>query len=84
MPGATGFAGVVSLGEILLRVGDELGAAAGGAEIVRPPAVLGAVLGVVRIDAHPAHRILGEGGRGGFLRRLLASAAIAAMRMVMR
>ena len=44
--------------EIARRVGQELRAAAGRAEIVGLAAVLGAVLGRVRVDRHAAHRVL--------------------------
>ena len=40
------------------RVGDELGAAAGRAEVIGAARVAGSVLGRVRIDIHPAHRVL--------------------------
>ena len=46
-----------ALAQIFLRVGDELGAAAGGAEIIGVAAVIGAMLGGLRIDRHAADRI---------------------------
>ena len=44
-------------GEILLRVGHELGPAPGGAEVEDLLGVLGPVLGRGRIHLHPAHRV---------------------------
>src|SRR5581483_5810820 len=53
-------------GQIALRGVHELGPAAGRAEVVGAALVGGGVLGLVRIDVHPAHRVLGHaGGRGG-------------------
>ena len=43
--------------QIFLRVGDELGAAARIAEIIGVAAIVGAVLGGMRIDRHAADRI---------------------------
>ena len=47
----------LALAEIFLRVGGEFGAAAGRAEIIGVAAMIGAVLGGVRIDRHAADRI---------------------------
>ena len=44
--------------EVARRIRQELLAAPGRAEIVRLAVVLGPVLGRVRIDVHPAHRVL--------------------------
>ena len=58
MPAGTGAAGAcASPAEILARIGRELGAAAGGAEIVGAALMLGAVRRRVRIDRHAADRI---------------------------
>ncbi len=48
--------------EIFFRIGHELGAAAGGAEIIGGAFVIGLVLGTRRIDAHAADRIECAGG----------------------
>ncbi len=52
-----------ALAQIFLRIGDELGSAAGRAEIIRVAVMLGAMLGGVRIDRHAADRI----DRAGFV-----------------
>ena len=59
VPSGTGsaFAGLARV-EITRGIVDELRPASGRAEIVGPPLVLGAMLGCVRIDVHPAHRVL--------------------------
>ena len=49
----------------LRRVGDEAFAAARRAEVVGAAGVVGPVLGGVRIDVHPADRVLGKVGRAG-------------------
>ena len=57
MPAGTGSAFGCSR-QIARRIGQELLAAAGRAEVVGLAGVLGPVLGGVRVDPHAAHRIL--------------------------
>ena len=61
-PSGTG-AGRLVLRQELRRVGDEAFAAARRAEVVGAAGVVGPVLGGVRIDVHPADRVLGKVGR---------------------
>jgi hypothetical protein len=47
----------LALPEIFLRVGDKFGSASGRAEVIGPALVVGAMLGVVRIDRHAAYGV---------------------------
>ncbi|GJE02849.1 hypothetical protein GMJLKIPL_4798 [Methylobacterium isbiliense] len=59
--------------EVARRVGRELRLAAGRAEVVGAPVVLGAMLGRVRVDRHPADRVLDGplGRRAGVVMRMM-------------
>ena len=46
-----------ALPKIFLWIGNEFGSAAGRAEIITVPAMLGAVLGTVRVDRHAANGV---------------------------
>ncbi len=63
--------------EIFRRVGCEFPAASGGAEVIRPPAVLSAMRRLVRVDRHAADRIA-HALPGGFgaMRRLVRAVSM--------